>query len=258
MKKFLFIFLIVSIGVSSCGPDLDPQKYLVKSITLASFEEYTFHYQNDKLQKLVGTDSITLNYSYYSDSTSIIQKNKAGNLTLRTRLSYSAGELTKVKIQWRFGQSWYKDSISFDYNSSNLISFTYKQVSNQVSMQNGNLTNFKRGNNALTASYSFTHDQYTNPLESVYWLTPFILPSGNFTIIQPYSIARYFSKNNIKTSVSTILTASTTERYSYVYLHDILPKSINYEVETSKNLTKDLVYVFDIQYQPKEVWITSQ
>jgi hypothetical protein len=257
MRRLSIIFFSV-ILLASCGPDLDPQKYLVKSITLASFEEYTFHYQNGKLQKLVGTDSITLNYAYYNDSTSILQKNKAGSITQRTRLSYSAGNLAKVKIQWKFGQSWYKDSISFDYNSSNLISFTYKQVSNQASMQNGNLTNFKRGSNALSASYSFTHDQYTNPFESVYWLTPFILPSGSTTIIQPNSIARYFSKNNIKTTVSTILTATVTERYSYVYLHDILPKSINYEIETSKNLTKDLVYVFDIQYQPKEVSNTSQ
>jgi hypothetical protein len=253
MRGFLIIcFPTLLLGLS-CGPDLDPQKYLVKSVLLASYEEYYFQYQNDgRLLKLTGTDSTTLSYSYFRDSTTILQTNKSGALNLRTQLAYSGDELVKVKVQWKFGPNWYKDSILFNYSGKNLLSITYKKVSYQATMQNGNLTNFNRGANVLSTAYTFTYDQLTNPLSSVYWLTPFILPSGTTTIIQPNAIARYFSKNNVKTTVFAILGTATTERYSYKYLHDILPKSINYEVQTAKKVER-FTYLFDIQYIAKGV-----
>jgi hypothetical protein len=122
----------------------------------------------------------------------------------------------------------------------------------QVTTQNGNLQNIRRGIGNLSVSYTQTHDQFTNPFQSVYWLDPFLLPSGFTTTLQPKSMARYFSKNNMSTSISVVLGATTTERFNYFYVNGILPKSINYEIETAKNKVSDLVYVFDIQYRAKE------
>jgi hypothetical protein len=257
MQKPLSICFLLALLATSCGPDLSPEKYVVKSILLSSYAEYSFQYQGGRLQKIAGTDSIILNYSYFKDSTSILHLDKLGKLFQRTQLAYSGGELSKVKVKWKFGRNWYSDSIMFSYNGSGLASIAYKKLTYQTSTQNGNLTGMRVGTGALSVSYNISYDQKTNPLESVYWLTPFILPSGTTAIIQPNTIARYFSKNNLSTSTGTILGAIETNRYSYTYLHDILPKSINLEVETSKNKVSDLVFVFDIQYQPKELSSSS-
>lgn len=257
MKKAISICLLLALLASSCGPDLNPEKYEIKSILLSSYEEYTFQYQGGRLQKIVGTDSIVLNYSYFRDSTSILHIDKSGKLFQRTQLAYSGSDLSKVKIKWKFGKVWYSDSIIFNYSASSLASITHKKLTYQATTQNGNLKGIRVGTGALSISYSMSYDQKTNPLEYAYWLTPFILPSGTTAIVQPNTIARYFSKNNLSTSTSIILGATETNRYSYTYLHDILPKAINLEVETSKNKISDLVFVFDIQYQPKELSSSS-
>lgn len=257
MQKPLSICFLFALLATSCGPDLSPEKYVVKSILLSSYEEYTFQYQGGRLQKIIGTDSIVLNYSYFKDSTSILHVDKSGKLFQRTQLAYSGSELSKVKVKWKFGKAWYSDSIMFSYSGNSLASIAFKKLTYQTTVQNGNLTGIKVGNGALSVSYNMSYDQKTNPLESVYWLTPLILPSGETAIIQPNTIARYFSKNNLSTSTSIIFGANTINRYSYTYLHDILPKSINLEVETAKSKTSDLVFVFDIQYQPKELLSSS-
>jgi hypothetical protein len=257
MQKPISICFLLVLLASSCGPDLSPEKYDVKSILLSSYEEYAFQYQAGRLQKIVGTDSIVLNYTYFKDSTSILHVDKSGKLFQRTQLAYLGSELSKVKVKWKFGKAWYSDSVMFSYSGSSLATIAYKKLTYQTTMQNGNLTGIRVGTGSLSVSYSMLYDQKTNPLESVYWLTPFILPSGTTAIIQPNTIARYFSKNNLSNSTSFILGATETNRYSYTYLHDILPKSINLEVETSKSKVSDLVFVFDIQYQPKELSSSS-
>ncbi len=257
MQKPFSICFLVALLATSCGLDLSPEKYVVKSILLSSYEEYSFQYQGGRLQKIVGTDSIVLNYTYFKDSTSILHLDKSGKLFQRTQLAYSGSELSKVKVKWKFGKAWYGDSIMFSYSGSSLASIMYKKLTYQATTQNGNLTGIRVGSGTLSVSYNIAYDQKTNPLGSVYWLTPFILPSGTTAIIQPNTIARYFSKNNLSTSTGVILGATETNRYSYTYLHDILPKSINLEVETSKSKTSDLVFVFDIQYQPKELSSSS-
>ncbi len=251
-SAFIFINLLLLLALS-CGPDLSPKKYQVKSILLSSYEEYTFQYVGGRLQRISGTDSITLNYTYFKDSTSILQLNKSGEITQRTQLAYLGSELAKVKLKWKFGKAWYSDSILFNYSGSSLANITYKKLTYQTTFENGNLVSMKRGLGLLSTSYTMTYDRVTNPLESVYWLTPFILPSGTTTIVQSNTIARYFSKNNLSASTSLILGVTETNRFSYTYLHGILPKSINLEVETSKTKVSDLVFVFDIQYQPKEL-----
>jgi hypothetical protein len=247
----LFCFFIVV--ATSCGPDLSPQKYSVKSILLSSFEEYFFQYSRGNLLRISGTDSVSLNYTYFKDSISILHTNSSGKLFQRTRLAYTGNELVKVKVDWQFSKVWYKDSILLNYSGGNLVGFSHKRLNYQVAMQSGNLTSIRRGTGALSSTYTFTHDQVTNPLTSVYWLEPFITPSGFTTLLQPKAIARYFSKNNISNVTSVILGATIAERYSYTYLHDILPKSIYLEVETAKDKVSNLVYVFDIQYVPKEL-----
>jgi hypothetical protein len=249
--RLCLICLLVTLP-TACGLDLNPQKYLVKSILLRSYEEYSFQYLGGKLHKLSGTDSISLNYTYHKDSTSILHLDKSGKLFQRTRLSYLNNQLAKVKIDWQFAKVWYKDSILFNYSGSNLSSINYKRLSYQVGMQEGNLASIRRGTGSLSTSYTLTFDQVTNPLASVYWLHGFIVPSGSTALLQPKDIVRYFSKNNISTATDVILGSTTVERYSYTYLHGILPKSINLEIETAKDKVSNLVYLFDIVYTPKE------
>jgi hypothetical protein len=251
MRKAFYFICFSMTWTTSCGPDLNPQEYLIKSILLGSLEEYSFQYAGERLQKLTGTDSITLNYTYFKDSTSILHLNKSGRLFQRTRLVYTGNELTKVKVTWRFSQAWYRDSILFSYSGSNLSALIYKKLSYQVAMQNGNLTSIRRGLGGAGVSYAITYDQLTNPLESVYWLDSFILPSGFTTVIQPNAIARYFSKNNISTTTIVSLGATEIDRYFYTYLHGILPKSINLEREVGLTKISGLVYLFDIQYLPR-------
>jgi hypothetical protein len=250
MRSTFYLICFSLVWATACGPDLDPQKYLVKSIQLKSFEEYYFQYAGNRLESIFGTDSVLLRYAYYKDSTSILHTNKSGKLFQRTRLEYLGSLLTKVKVDWTFSKIWYKDSIQFSYNGNTLETITYKNQVNQVIMQNGNLASISRGSGLLSVSYNFTYDQVTNPLRSVYWLDPFILPSGSTTLAQPNIIARYFSKNNLSTATDVILKTTAISRYSYTYLHGILPKTINLEVETAKSKISDLVYIFDIQYLP--------
>ena len=252
MRKCYFLFALLCASIWSCGPDLNPQKYLVKSILSSSYEEYSFQYLGGRVQNVTGTDSIRLDYVYYKDSTSIKLFNKSGKLVLRTQLAYAGSALVKVRIKWLFSQVWYKDSISFSYNGNNLAGISYKNVNYLAVMQDGNLSSIRRGIGALSASYTLSYDQRTNPFKSTYWLESFITPNGFTTTLQPKAIARYFSNNNISTGSSVILGVTEIERYSYTYLHGILPKAINVEIETSKNKISNIVYIFDIQYIPKE------
>ncbi|NOS56366.1 MAG: hypothetical protein HOP37_08940 [Cyclobacteriaceae bacterium] len=250
MTRVLLFFCAAAI--LSCGPDLNPQKYVIKSILSSSYEEYSFQYKDGRIHRLVGTDSISLEYGYYTDSTSIKQFNKAGKLIQRFQLVFTGGKLTKYKIRWQFGQLWYKDSITFGYSGSSLSQINYKSNVFQVVTLNGNLTTVKRGTGLLGVSYTNEFDRTTNPFEGVYWLDQFLLPSGFTTTIQPTSITRYFSRNNLTSFASVILGSTQISRFSYIYIHGILPKAINYELETNKTKISDLVLVFDIQYMPKD------
>jgi hypothetical protein len=189
---------------------------------------------------------------YYSDSSSIKQFNKSGKLVQRFLLVYVGGQLVKYKIRWQFGQTWYKDSVTFAYSGGNLEQIAHKAAVYQTITRDGNLASIKRGSGLLSASYANSFDGLTNPFERVYWLDHFLLPSGFTSNLQPMAIARFFSKNNLTSFSSTILGATQISRFSYVYLHGILPKAINYELETNKTKISDLVFVFDIQYLPKE------
>ncbi len=250
MPRVLLLFVCAA-TILSCGPDLNPQKYVIKSILSSSYEEYSFQYANGRISKVEGSDTVSLEYAYYSDSTSIKQFNKSKKLTQRFQLVYSGGKLVKYKIRWQFGRLWYKDSITFGYSGGSLSQINYKSNVFQVVTLNGNLTTVKRGTGLLGVSYSSEFDGFTNPFAGVYWLDQFLLPSGFTTTFQPLSVARYFSKNNITSSTSVILGSTQISRFSYIYLHGILPKAINYELETNKTKISDLVFVFDIQYTPK-------
>lgn len=249
MKK-LFYILFSILCASACGPDLSPDKYFVKSIVLNTYEEYSFQYASGKLIGIEGTDSVRLSYSYYKDSVSI-KHTKTGRLFQTTRLTYSGGELAKVKIKWLFDKIWYKDSISFTYSGSNLNSFIYKKNNYQLAIQGENVTSIKRGVLGIGGSYGITYDQITNPFKSVYWLDQFLMPSGFTTTLQPKVIMRYFSKNNISTISTTILGITEVEKYSYIYLHGILPKFISVNVESGKTKYENVVFIFDIQYTNK-------
>lgn len=250
MRRLCFLCGL-SLGLSACGPDLDPQKYLMKSILLSSYEEYSFQYMGDLPQKMTGTDSIRLDYKYYRDSTSIRQYNQS-KLINRIQLVYSGSQLVKSKIKWQFGRITYKDSILFSYSGGNLSSFVHRGGTYQVVVQKGNVVSMKRGIGVLSASYTAAYDQVVNPLKSLYWLDHLILPSGATTTLQPLAIARYFSANNITLGVGQLLGVTTTQRYFYSYLRGILPKAINYEIEEAKSKVTDLVYAFDIQYVKRD------
>jgi hypothetical protein len=252
MTRVLLLLFACAATILSCGLDLNPQKYLIKSILSSSYEEYSFQHKDGRIQRVIGTDSISLEYAYYTDSTSIKQFNKAGKLLQRFQLIFTGGKLTKYKIRWQFGQLWYKDSISFGYSGGNLTQIIHKSSLLQTTTLNNNLTTLKRGTGLLGVSYTNEYDGVTNPFSGVYWLDHFLLPSGFTTTLQPLALARYFSKNNIITSTSVILGSTQISRFSYIYLHGILPKAINYELETNKTKVSDLVLVFDIQYTPKD------
>lgn len=250
MRK-LCVICFAMLGVSACGPDLDPQKYLIKSILLSSYQEYSFEYLGNRPQKMTGTDSIRFDYKYYRDSTSIRQYNQS-KLVTRVQLVYSGSQLVKSKIKWQFGRISYKDSILFSYSGGNLSSFVHRGGTYQVVVQRGNVVSMKRGINVVSASYTAAYDQVANPLKSLYWLDHLILPSGATTTLQPLAIARYFSVNNITLGVGQLLGVTTTQRYFYNYLRGILPKTINYEIEDAKSKVTDLVYAFDIQYVKRD------
>ena len=252
MKRDFFLILFLITGVGGCGPDLNPQKYLIKSLLISSYEEYTFQYAGDRVQKLAGTDSISLVYTYYRDSTAIKQYNKSGKLTQRMQLVFSGSSLVKSKIKWQFARVWYKDSIQFAYTAGDMTNIVYKGANYFVTTQNGNIISMKRGIGLLSASYSCSYDRISNPMESVYWLDHFIQQNGSTTTLQPQAIVRYFSRNNLVSSTAVILGVTETQRFFYTYLHGILPKTIKYEIENAKSKVTDLVYVFDMQYTSKD------
>jgi hypothetical protein len=253
MTRVLLLLFACAATILSCGPDLNPQKYVIKSILSSSYEEYSFQYKVGRLQRMIGTDSISLEYAYYNDSTSIKQFNKSGKLIQRFQLVFSGGKLTKYKIRWQFGQLWYRDSLTFGYSGSNLTQINYKSSQFQATTLNGNLTTIIRGTGGLSNSYTNEYDGIPNPFAGFYWLDQFLIPSGFTTTFQPLSVARYFSKNNVTSSTSVVLGSTQINRFSYIYLHGILPKAINYELETNKTKVSGLVLVFDIQYTPKEI-----
>lgn len=251
MRNRLFIGLLALCSVvASCGPDLDPQKYWVKSILLSSYEEYDFTYKAGRIEKIVGTDLVTWDFRYYTDSTVVSSKDNSGSIFQVTRLSFSGSLLTKWKTKWKFSGIWYSDSVQFAYAGSKLSVVTYKKANYQVTMENGNLTEMNRGLGLLKYTNSF--DAIANPFQELIWIDPFLKINGFNSSLRPNSIVRYFSAYNLQVSTKNILGAKETERYSYLYLHGILPKSINVSIQSSSGNFEDIVFVFDIQYAPKE------
>lgn len=249
MRSRLTILLLCGLLAVACGPDLTPQKYRVKSILLSSYEEYSFTYANDKVQKITGTDLTTLTYTYYADSTSIRHTNGDGNTYQFTQLSFTGGLLTKLKVKWKFLNTWYSDSVRFSYSGSNPLAMVNKNATYQLAMANGNLTSIKRGLGVVQITNTF--DTILNPLQKVYWLDPFFRINGFNAVLQPDAIARYFSQNNLSVSTKSVSGITETDQYSYVYLHGILPKSINMNIRSNNSNISDVVFVFDIQYEPK-------
>ena len=94
MKKVILIFGVAFLFFG-CGPDLNPVLYDVKSILYSNFEEYTFSYQANKLIKVEGTDTTSVDYTYYTDSISLRfqRKNKIDH---EATLFFSANNLTKI------------------------------------------------------------------------------------------------------------------------------------------------------------------
>jgi hypothetical protein len=250
-KRVSIIFIVICpLVIGSCGPDLDPKKYWVKSILLSSYEEYDFTYKAGKLEKIVGTDLTSWDYRYYSDSITISGKGSSGSVFQNITLSYSGGKLSKWKTKWRFSGSWYSDSVQFAYSGSKLSLITYKKANYLVTMQDGNLTGMSRS--LGLAQYDNSFDTSSNPFERLSWIDPFLKINGFNSSLKTNSIVRFFSKNNLLLSTKTILGVKETERYSYIYLHGILPKSINLDVQSSTGNFENIVFVFDIQYAPRE------
>ncbi|MCE2996575.1 MAG: hypothetical protein LW863_13330, partial [Flammeovirgaceae bacterium] len=96
-----------------------------------------------------------------------------------------------------------------------------------------------------------TFDTILNPFQKVYWLDPFFRINGFNAVLQTDAIARYFSQNNLSTSNKNVSGITEVNQYSYVYLHGILPKSINMNIRSNNNTISNIVFVFDIQYEPK-------
>ncbi len=249
-NRLIIGLLVLGSLLSSCGPDLDPQKYWVKSILLSSYEEYDFTYKAGKIEKIVGTDLVTWDFRYYADSTVVSSKDNSGSVFQIIRLSYSGSLLTKWRTKWRFSGIWYSDSVQFAYAGSKLSVVTYKKSNYQVTMENGNLTEMNKGLDLLKYNNSF--DALTNPFQELIWIDSFLKINGFSSSLRPNSIVRYFSKSNLQVSTKNILGTKETERYSYLYLHGILPKSINVNIQSSSGNFEDIVFVFDIQYAPKD------
>ncbi len=250
MNSRLLILLSSLLAVAACGPDLTPQKYRVKTILLSSYEEYSFSYDQGKIKTITGTDLSTLTYTYYTDSTSIRHTNGEGNTYQFTQLAFTGSLLTKVKVRWKFLNTWYSDSVRFTYSGNKPIGMVNKNAIYQLTVTNGNLTNMKRGIGAVQMTNSY--DAVTNPLQNVYWLDPFMRINGFNATLQPDAIARYFSQNNLSTSTKSVSNISETTQYTYVYLHGILPKAINMNVLSNNGNTNNIVFVFDIQYEAKD------
>jgi hypothetical protein len=249
MNSRIIVIMGCLLAAAACGPDLTPQKYRVKSILLSSYEEYSFSYSNEKLQKISGTDLNTLTFSYYTDSTSIRHTDGNGATFQFTQLSFSGTLLTKVKVKWKFLNTWYSDSVRFFYSGTKPIGMTNKNAVYQLTMTNGNMTNLKRGIGNVQVTNTF--DGILNPLQNIYWLDPFLKVNGFNAVLQPDAIVRYFSQNNLSVSTKNVSNAVETTQYAYVYLHGILPKAINMNVLSNNGNTNNIVFVFDIQYEAK-------
>lgn len=254
MKKVILFFGIAFLFFG-CGPDLNPALYDVKSILYSNFEEYTFSYQANKLIKVEGTDTTSVDYTYYTDSTSLRfqRKNKIDH---EATLFFSANNLTKIKTRWKASQRYYKDSVMFQYTSGQLSSITHKGLTYQITMKDGNLISIKRGLTNFGVNYVFTYDGFKNPLQSVYWNDELIAISGLSTSLSPLSFARYFSKNNLSTSDSNLLGVKETQRFTYDYVNGILPKSVTLEIENARSKVSNLIYIGDIFYVAKSTSTT--
>lgn len=250
MNSRLIILLGSLLAVAACGPDLTPQKYRVKTILLSSYEEYSFSYSNGKIQKITGTDLSTLAYTYYADSTSIRHSDANGSTYQLTQLSFSGSLLTKLKVKWRFLNTWYSDSVRFFYSGNKPIGMTNRNNLYQLVMTNGNMTTIKGGIGTVQVTNSF--DTIINPFQNLYWLDPFLKVNGFNAVLQPDAIARYFSQNNLSTSTKSVGSILETTQYAYIYLHGILPKAINVNILSNNGNISDVVFVFDIQYEAKD------
>ncbi len=249
MNSRLVVIISCLLAAAACGPDLTPQKYRVKSILLSSYEEYSFSYTNGKIQKITGTDFSSLEFKYYSDSTSVRHLDSKGIIYQLSQLSFAGSLLTKVKIKWRFLNTWYSDSVRFVYSGTKPVAMINKNAIYQLTLTNGNLTSIKRGTGSVQIANTF--DAIMNPLQNVYWLDPFMRINGFNATLQPGAIARYFSQNNLSTSAKNLSGIVETDQYNYLYLHGILPKAINLNVLSSSGNINNIVFVFDIQYEAK-------
>ena len=245
-------FFAIAIVLTSCGPDLDADKYTIASVQWQDLEDYTFHYDKDELRSISVTDGTSIQYQYFNDSTQA-RFISAGGVTIRfTTLVYSASRsLSKVRTRWRYNGLFYKDSIVFNHSGSRLQSITWKGVNYLVTFTGENITNIKR-NFASLGNLDLAYDRVTNPFKGVYWSDEFInvSPTGA-PAIQFNAIARYFSANNITLSDGTILSTKYKESYTYDYLYGILPKSVNRDEEFNKTVTNDLIYIALIVYNKK-------
>jgi hypothetical protein len=249
IQKIIF-FSAIAFLYSGCGPDLNPTLYDVKSVLYTNFEEYSFSYLGDKPQRVEGTDTTSIDYTHYTDSVAI-RFQKKDKVDHYITLFPNSVSPTKIKTRWKVSQRWYKDSVLFTYNSGLLSSITHKGLAYQTTIENGNLTSIKRGLTNFGVNYVFTYDKIKNPLQSTYWKDEVISISGFSTNLSPLSMARYFSKNNLTVSESNILGAKETQRFTYDYLHGILPKAINFEIENSRSKVSNLIYIGEILYKPK-------
>jgi hypothetical protein len=245
-------FFAIAVALTSCGPDLDAEKYTIGSVQWQDLEDYTFNYDKGELRSISVTDGTSIQYQYFTDSTQV-KFVTAGGTTIRlTTLVFSgARTLTKLRTRWRYNGQFYKDSISFNHNGSRLQSITWKGVNYLVTFTGENITNIRRNFESL-GKLDLSYDKVANPFKGVYWVDEFInVNQSGVPSIQLNSIARFFSVNNITLSDGAILSTKFKEKYTYDYLYGILPKSVNKDEELNKTATNGLIYIALIVYNKK-------
>lgn len=245
-------FLAITLAFTSCGPDLDADRYTIASVQWQDLEDYAFNYDTGVLQSISVTDGTSIQYQYFNDSTQVRFISADGFTFRLTTLVYSAsGIFSKLRTRWRSNGQFYKDSILFSHNGTKLQSIMWKGVNYLVTFTGENITNIRRNLGSL-GNLDLTYDRVTNPFKRVYWADEFIniSPTGTSSV-QFNAIARYFSANNLTLSDGTILSTRLRESYTYDYLHGILPKSVNNDKLLNKTMTNNLIYIALIVYNKK-------
>lgn len=242
----------IAVALTSCGPDLDANKYIIGSVQWQDLEDYTFNYDKGELRSISVTDGTSIQYQYFTDSTQVRSISAGGVTTRFTTLVYSGPRtLSKLRTRWRYNGQFYKDSILFSHSGTKLQSFNWKGLNYLVTFTGENITNMRR-NFVSLGNLDLKYDRVTNPFRGVYWTDEFInvSPTGAPSV-QFNAIARYFSANNLTLADGNILAAKLKEVYTYDYLYGILPKSVNKDEELNKTTTNDLIYIALIVYNKK-------